>query len=79
MARKKAAETLEASLEKLEAIVSELEKGEIPLEESLKKFEEGLTLGKHCKKILDDAELRVKKLVETVDGGIAEEEFTDEP
>ncbi|MGD8414182.1 MAG: exodeoxyribonuclease VII small subunit [Candidatus Latescibacterota bacterium] len=68
-------EGLEASMEKLEAIVSDLEGGDFELEEALKKFEEGLRLGKHCKKILDQAELRVKQLVENADGELEEKEF----
>ena len=67
--------SFEQSMERLEAIVSELERGEYPIEESLKKFEEGLALGKTCKQFLARAEMRVKKLVETDDGEIAEEDF----
>lgn len=72
---KKKDEGLEVSMEKLEAIVAELESGESGLEEALKKFEEGLGLGKHCKQILDRAELRVKQLVENADGELNEEDF----
>ena len=71
-------EGLEASMEKLEAIVTDLESGEFGLEEALKKFEEGLRLGKHCKGILDRAELRVKQLVENADGELVEKEFDGE-
>jgi exodeoxyribonuclease VII small subunit len=60
-------------MEKLEAIVSDLETGEFSLEESLKKFEEGLTLGKRCREILNNAQVRVEKLVEE-DAKPAEEE-----
>jgi len=82
--RKKAAdddaqsEGLEASMEKLESIVTDLESGEFGLEEALEKFEEGLSLGKRCKKILDRAELRVKQLVENADGELEEKEFDGE-
>jgi exodeoxyribonuclease VII small subunit len=71
--RKKAG--LETSMEKLEAIVSDLEEGEFTLEEALDKFEEGLKLGKQCRKFLEQAELRVKKLVENADGELEEEVF----
>ena len=53
----------EKSLARLEEIVDELEGGDFTLEESLIKFEEGLKLGKSCKKILDKAETRIKKLL----------------
>ena len=53
----------EKSLARLEEIVDELEGGDFTLEESLAKFEEGLKLGKSCKKILDKAEARIKKLM----------------
>ncbi len=68
-------EGLEASMEKLEKIVTDLEGGEFGLEEALGKFEEGLRLGKRCKHILDRAELKVKQLVEDADGNLEEKEF----
>ena len=40
----------ESSLEKLEKIVSELEEGDLPLEKSIKAFEEGIKLTRHCQK-----------------------------
>ena len=64
-------------MERLESIVSDLEVGEFSLEEALNKFEEGLKLGKQCRKILDQAELRVKKLVENADGELEEEAFDE--
>jgi exodeoxyribonuclease VII small subunit len=73
--RKKAG--LETSMEKLETIVADLEEGEFTLEEALDKFEEGLKLGKECRKFLDQAELRVKKLVENADGELEEEAFDE--
>jgi exodeoxyribonuclease VII small subunit len=70
--------SFEDSMKKLEKIVDELDKGEYSLEESLHKFEEGLRLGKSCKEILEKAELRVRKLVESDDGGLTEEDAPDE-
>lgn len=78
MSKKNETAGLEASMAKLESIVSDLEDGEFPLEEALNKFEEGLKLGRHCRKILDEAELRVKKLVENADGTLEEKEFDGE-
>jgi exodeoxyribonuclease VII small subunit len=75
MSKKNETTGLEASMARLESIVSDLEEGEFPLEEALNKFEEGLKLGRQCRKILDEAELRVKKLVENADGALEEEEM----
>ncbi|MCK4775682.1 MAG: exodeoxyribonuclease VII small subunit [Candidatus Krumholzibacteria bacterium] len=75
MSGDKKSKGLEASMQKLESIVADLEKGESSLEEALDKFEEGLGLGKKCKELLDRAELRVKKLVEDTDGELKEEEL----
>jgi len=72
--KKKKAESLEESLGRLEVIVSELESGQYSLEESLQRFEEGLTLGKRCREILDSAEMRVKQLVDVTDDGAVETE-----
>ncbi len=60
MSKKKNDSSLESHLSGLEKIVSELENGELSLEESLKKFEEGVKLTKNCQQIIDDAEKRVK-------------------
>lgn len=54
--------TFEQAMERLETIVSELEKGEAPLEESLSYFEEGVKLTKVCSEILEAATLKVKTL-----------------
>ena len=58
-----AKEKFEEALNKLEKIVSRLEKGDIPLEESLKLFEEGIRLSRFCNQRLDEAEKRVEILV----------------
>lgn len=54
----------EASLKELEEIVGRMERGELPLEESLRLFERGMELTKQCRQALDQAELRVKNLLE---------------
>ena len=64
----------EESMKRLEAIVTELEKGDFSLEESLQRFEEGLKLGKSCKEILERAEAKVKTLVEDSEGTLREED-----
>jgi len=58
----------EQAMARLEAIVGELEKGELPLDESLKIFEEGIRLSKSCLKILEDAERKVEVLVQEKNG-----------
>jgi exodeoxyribonuclease VII small subunit len=55
--------TFEASLEELERIVKELEKGDLPLEQSLALFENGMRLSADCKRQLDEAESRVEILM----------------
>ena len=53
----------EASLEELERIVKQLEKGDLPLEQSLQLFESGMKLSAACKQQLEEAESRVEILV----------------
>jgi exodeoxyribonuclease VII small subunit len=52
----------EKSLEELERIVKELEKGDLPLERSLELFESGMRLSSECKRLLEEAESRVEVL-----------------
>ena len=54
--------SFEESLDKLESIVSSLEKGDVPLDESIKLFEEGTALISNCNKLLENAEQKVKML-----------------
>lgn len=61
-------EKFEDALNKLEKIVSKLEDGEIPLEESLKLFEEGIRLSRFCNQKLDEAEKKVEILLKGKDG-----------
>ena len=67
----------ETSLKKLEQIVSDLENGELPLEQSIKTFEEGVKLTKHCQNLLSKAELKIQKLLEKDDGTLDLEDFDD--
>lgn len=55
---------LEASLEEITALVDKMEHGELTLEQSLADFERGITLIKHCQKILSEAEQKVQVLVQ---------------
>lgn len=63
-----AAVKFEQAMARLEAIVGELEKGDLPLDESLKIFEEGIRLSKNCLKVLEDAERKVEVLVQDTNG-----------
>ena len=58
----------EEALARLEAIVAELERGELPLDDTMRIFEEGIKLSKVCLKMLDDAERKVEILVRDKDG-----------
>ncbi len=70
----------EDSLKKLETIVDQLEKGDLALEDSLKLFEEGVSLSTACKQELDAAEGKVQLLVKLRDGALRPEPFlTDKP
>jgi len=61
-------ERFEDALNKLEKIVSKLEEGDIPLEESLKLFEEGIRLSRFCNQKLDEAEKKVEILLKGKNG-----------
>lgn len=67
--------TFETNMERLEQIVRAMERGDVPLEESLKLFQEGTKLVESCGKLLDEAELQVKKIVADGDGNPIEENF----
>lgn len=67
----------ENNMENLEKIVTELENGDLNLDESISKFEEGIKISKECNKILEDAEKKITILLER-DGKIEEENFTAE-
>lgn len=71
--------TFEASMQRLEQIVRAMERGDVALEESLKLFQEGTELVRSCGKLLDDAELQVKKVLTAPDGTPVTEDFADEP
>lgn len=70
--------TFEENMQRLEQIVRSMERGDVPLEESLKLFQEGTDLVATCGKLLDEADLQVKKVVAGVNGEPNEEAFDDE-
>ena len=67
----------ENKMKKLEEIVNELEKGELNLNDSVSKFEEGIKISKECNKILEEAEKKITILVNK-DGEMKEENFDAE-
>ena len=67
--------TFEENMHRLEQIVRAMERGDVPLEESLKLFQEGTKLVETCGKLLDEAELQVKKITTGADGSPVEEAF----
>ena len=68
----------EECLQRLEKIVQELEKGEVPLETSLTLFEEGMQLSRDCQKQLEQAEARVEILLKKAGGEMAAVPFDPE-
>jgi len=70
--------SFEQSMARLEQIVRAMERGDVALEESLKLFQEGTELVRSCSKLLDEAQLQVKKIMTAPDGSPVEEEFADE-
>jgi exodeoxyribonuclease VII small subunit len=80
MATKKttaAVRSFEQSMSALETIVRELERGDLPLEESLKLFEEGVKLSRECQERLRQAERRIELLLRDDDGRPVVTEFED--
>ena len=70
--------TFEADLNRLEEIAKRLEDGSVPLEESMKLFQEGTALAASCSELLDKAELEIVKLTKGPDGSIQEAPFAHE-
>lgn len=67
--------SFEESMLRLEQIVRAMERGDVALEESLKLFQEGTALVQSCGKLLDEAELQVKKITTDAGGDPVEEDF----
>jgi exodeoxyribonuclease VII small subunit len=67
--------TFEESLKKLDEIVGALEGGNLPLEDSIKLFEEGVQLSAVCKQELETAEGKVQMLIKQRDGSMKAEPF----
>lgn len=70
--------SFETNMQRLEQIVRALERGDVPLEESLKLFQEGTALVRDCGKLLDDAQLQVQKVLTAADGSPVLEDMPNE-
>ncbi len=66
---------LEKSLADLEALVEELESGDLPLDQAMKKFEQGIKLTRGCQAALKEAEQKVQILLKSAGGEEVLEEF----
>jgi len=73
-----AKKSFEQSLKQLEQIVTELESGNLPLEQALKKFEEGMELSKFCAQKLDETERKITLLMQDNAGQPVEKPFPPE-
>jgi len=69
--------SFEASLEALEAIVNQLEGGDLPLEKSLELFEDGIRLSRQCQERLNQAERRIEVLLRDSQGRPVVSEFEE--
>ena len=70
--------TFENAMKRLEGIVEALERGDLGLDEALKKFQEGIKLSKFCSNKLDETERKVSILLKDEEGKIREEPFQEE-
>ena len=70
--------SFESNMQRLEQIVRAMERGDVPLEESLKLFQEGTDLVRSCNQLLELAQLQVKKIMTAPDGSPVEEDFDHE-
>lgn len=66
--------TFEQAAERLEIIVTKLESGEVPLENAIDLFQEGMLLAKHCHQKLEKAEMKIDEILEK-DGSLIKKPF----
>ena len=67
--------SFEDKMKKLEEIAIELEKGDLDLDSSVTKFEDGMKLSKECSEMLEKAEKKITMLIKGENGELAEENF----
>ncbi len=68
-------ESFEEKMKRLEEIATELEKGDLDLDTSVSKFEEGMKISKECNEMLEKAEKKITMLIKGENGELAEENF----
>jgi exodeoxyribonuclease VII small subunit len=71
--------TFEQAIEQLEKIVADMEAAELPLEDVLKKYEEGTRLVRFCNQKLEEAEKKIEILTRKADGTASTEPFEAKP
>lgn len=76
--RKPAKKTFEEDLHRLEQIVQLLEEGNVPLDDAVSLYEEGITISRSCADRLRATELRIKKLTKELDGQFSVKDLDDE-
>ncbi|MCI8618509.1 MAG: exodeoxyribonuclease VII small subunit [Oscillospiraceae bacterium] len=69
--------SFEQAMGRLEQIVRAMERGDVPLEQSLQLFEEGTGLVRQCGKLLEEAEMKISKVAKGADGEPTETEFVE--
>lgn len=70
--------TFEESLNELEKVAKDIERGDLTLEQAIEEFEKGIKLSKECTEILDKAEKKINILVQGESGNLEEENFIQE-
>ncbi len=70
--------SFEEQIEQLEKIINELENGNLNLDDSVVKFEEGMKISKECNKMLENAEKKISILLNDENGEMKEEDFKTE-
>ncbi|MEE4365577.1 MAG: exodeoxyribonuclease VII small subunit [Desulfotignum sp.] len=70
--------TFETALKQLEAIVKEMESGDLTLEQAVKKYETGIEKVRYCMQILDSTEKKISQLTRDLDGSVTEIPFDHE-
>lgn len=68
----------ESALAELETIVKDLESGKVSLEDSIAAYERGMALKLHCESKLQDARMKIEKIVVGSDGAVTTEKFEDQ-
>jgi len=77
--RKNGTVSFEQAIQRLEKIVAEMEAAELPLEDVLKKYEEGTELVRYCSQKLEEAERKIEWLTKKKDGSVKLEPFETQP